>query len=197
MTIKQTSFCTFSLDFKNGSVVINPVKKSESDIVIFTNENSGYLNYEADAHLKIKNAGEFEVKDIFVHGSKNKGENSYTFTVSGDEITVGVIGFGTDLNNFDIDLFESCDVLLIGAGSGPFLSPINAHNLANRIAPSVAIFYGFKDQASQTKEVAQILDSLDEGKKEITALQLSEKSMKIDKDYVDGLENTVNFYFEV
>lgn len=196
MTIKQTSFCTFALDFKNGSVLVNPVKKSETDIVIYSNSKSGYLNYQdIQNSLEVKNAGEFEIKDIFIDAAKNTREENLIFTISADEINVGVIAFCEDVNNIPTDIFESTDVLLIGAGSGPFLSPEKAYALANRIAPSVAIYFGFKEQAN--KDVEGILDSTEEVKKVISALQLSEKSLKIDKDFVDGLENTVHYYFEM
>lgn len=196
MTIKQTSFCTFVLDFKNGSVVINPSKKTSADIAIYSDQKSGYLNYDVESSLTVKNAGEFEIKDIFINGRKNNREENYVYTISADDVTIGVVSLVSESDVIPADLFESTDVLLIGAGSGPFMSPEKAYNFVNKVAPSVAIYFGFKEQAGSTKEVVEILDSVEDVKKEVAGLQLAEKSLKIDDTYVDGLENTVHFYFE-
>lgn len=196
MTIKQTSFCTFILEFKNGSVLVNPMKKGETDIVVYADPKSGYLNHnDIQNSLNIKSAGEFEIKDIFIDGRKNKNEETFVYTISADDLTIGIVSFVSDLNNIPADIFESTDVLLIGAGSGPFLSPENAYTFVSRVAPSVAVYYGFKEQA--VKEVADIVDSVEDVKKTIPAIQLADKTMKVDESYVDSLENTVNFYFEV
>lgn len=196
MTIKQTSFCTFVLDFKSGSVTINPAKKTETDIVIYSDPKSGYLNFdEVKSGLVVKNAGEFEIKDIFVDGQKNRNSETFIYNISADEVTIGVVSLTADMANIPAEFFETTDVLLIGAGSGPFLSPADAHDFVNKVAPSVAIFFGFKEGAH--KDVAGILDSVEEAKKDIPSLQLAEKTLKIDKDYVDGLETTVSYYFEI
>ncbi len=194
MTIKQTSFGTFELDFKNGSVLVNPMMKPESDIVVYSNKTSGYLDFGANAGLIVKNAGEFEIKDIFIDGRKNSHEENFVYTISADELTIGIVSFCEDINNLPAELFESTDVLLIGAGSGPFVSPEKAYAFVNRVAPSIAVYFGFKEQAN--KDVEGILDSIEELKKTIPAVQPSEKSLKVDKEYVDGLENTVSFYFQ-
>ncbi len=196
MIIKQTSYCTFSLDFKNGNVLINPIRKSETDIVIYSDQKSGYLDYSnISSSLIVKNAGEFEIKDIFIDGRKNKGSDTYVYTISADDITIGVVSFLTDINNIPAEIFETIDILLIGAGSGAFLSPEEAHKFVNRVSPSIAIYYGFKEQAP--KEVADILDSIEDVQKTLSGLQLAEKSFKVDKDYVDSLESTTSFYFEI
>lgn len=196
MNIKQTSFCTFELEFKNGSVLVNPTKKAETDIVIYSQAASSYLKYDdVKSSLIVKNAGEFEIKDIFVEGRKNTREESFVYIVSADDVTIGIVSLTNELNNIPVDIFESADVLLICAGSGPFLSPENAKKLADKVAPSVAIYAGFKEQAS--KDLENTLDSMEEAKKEIPALSTAGKSIKIDKDYVDGLDSTVHFYFEL
>lgn len=195
MQIKQTSYCTFKLEFKNGTAIINPIKKGEGDISVYSLPESPYLNFEVDASLKVKTAGEYESHDIFVTSIKNKNLDSFVFNVSSEDLTIGVIGFVNEIPAIPEDLFETTDVLLIGAGSGMFLSPKDAAQLIDTLSPQIAIVFGFKEQAG--KDLANTLDSIEEAKKEIPGLLLSEKSLKLDYDYVNGIDNTVIYYFEI
>jgi hypothetical protein len=194
MQIKQNSFCGFTLEFKNGSVNINPTKQTDSDIKIFSINNSPYLNYSSnDGELTIKNAGEFEVKDIFVTGKNTNKSDSFVYTISSEDLTIGVISFINDLEVIPEDFFESTDVLLIGAGGGPLLNAKDANKIVETLSPAVAVFFGFSEQA--IKELKDTLDSVEEVKKDIPGLSMIEKTLKLDRDFVAGQENTINYYF--
>jgi len=194
MNLKQTSFCTFLLEFKDGSVAINPTKSSKEDIRIYSLKNSPYLNYDNnEGSLAITNAGEYEVKDIFVNAKKNKNEDSYVQTISCEGINIGVISLVNDVSIIPDEFFETTEVLLIGAGGGPLLTIKDAHELANKLSPSIAIFFGFKEQA--IKDLQNTLDSIEEAKKEVTTISILDKTLKIDKEFVNGLDNTVFYAF--
>jgi hypothetical protein len=194
MVIKNNSFISFVLEFKSGNIQINPVdSKTKSDLILYANNTSAYLKHGIESGLSIQNPGEYEVKDIFVDCTKVKYEDSLCFTIVGESITVGVITFLEDASHIPLDFFESVDVLLIAAGGGPFLSPEKAIALANKIAPSVAIYYGFSESAPN--DIAKILDSVEEMKKEISNIEFVDKSLKLDKDFLDSMENTVHYVF--
>ena len=196
MQIKQTSYCTFKLEFKNGTVVVNPIKKSDGDIILYSLDKSPYLFYDIESVLSVRSAGEYESKDIFVTGKKNKAQDSFVYTVSSEDLTIGIIGFVNEIPFIAEDLFETTDVLLIGAGSGMSLSTKDAAKMIDTLSPQVAIVFGFKEQCSN-KDVANILDPLEELKKEIPAVTLVDKSLKLDYDFVNGLDNTQIYYFEI
>lgn len=196
MTIKQLSFCTFLLECKGANVLINPTKSQPADIKIFALKESPYLNYENnEGELSVMNAGEFEVKDVFINGRKNKNENSFAYNISVEGITLGVISFTKDIEVLPEDLFETTDVLLIGAGGGAHFDPKEANKLINKLTPSIAICFGFNEQAS--KDIKDSVESIEEAKKEIHGLIACEKSLKIDKDMVDSIDNTVVYYFNI
>jgi len=196
MNIKQTSFCTFILEFKGGSVVVDEVKQSKGDIQLYSVKNSSYLNYNADgATLNIQNAGEYEVKDIFINSRKNKDTESYVYNISSEGITVGVISFVNELSAIPEDFFENTDILIIGAGGGPLFTAKDANSLLNKLSPSIAIVFGFKEQAG--KDLQNTLDSIEDVKKEISGLTVLDKSLKLDKDYVNGIENTIYHAFDI
>lgn len=195
MQIKQTSYCTFKLEFKNGTVVVNPIKKSEGDITIYSTPETPYLNFESETGLNIKTAGEFESKDIFVNSVKNKNLDSFVFNVSSEDLTIGVVGFVNEVTAIPEDHFETTDVLLVGAGSGMFLSPKDAMKLIDTCAPQIALVFGFKEQSP--KALQNTLDPIEEVKKEIPGVQMLEKALKLDYDYVNGIDNTQIYYFEI
>jgi hypothetical protein len=194
MNLKQTSFCSFLLEFKTGSVSINPNKLGGEDIKVYSLKNSPYLNYEENENsLVVANAGEHEIRDIFINSKKNKNEESFVYNIACEGVTIGVISFVNDISVIPEEFFETTDVLLIGAGGGPFFTVKDAYSLLNKLSPSIAIIFGFKEQAN--KDLQNTLDSLEDAKKEIGALSILDKSLKIDKDFVDGLDNTVYYAF--
>lgn len=194
MNLKQTSFCSFLLEFKSGSVAINPTKSSKEDIKVYSLKESPYLNYDrSDGDLQIQSAGEFEVKDIFVNARKNKNQETFVYNISCDDITIGVISFVNDISAIPEEFFETTDVIIIGAAGGPMFTPKDAHELLQRLSPSVAILCGFRENAS--KDLQMTFDSIEDAKKEIGALSVLDKSLKLDKEFVTGIENTVFYAF--
>lgn len=192
MKIKQLSFCTFEIESDQGKIIINPTKKSDGDIKIYSLKNSPYLNYETNGELIIDAAGEYERKDIFVHSAKNTNEYSFVFNISTEGLTIGVIGFCPDLTKLPDEFFETTDVLIIGVGGGMNADSKNAMTVVEKLSPSIAILFGVREQAG--KDVANILESIEEVKKNFPLLSEVPKTLKIDEDDVKDEENTVYYY---
>lgn len=196
MTIKQISFCTFLIETKTAKILINPTTNQNADVKIYSLKISPYLRYDfSEKELLVCNAGEFEVKDVFIYGRKNKNEDVYSYNIYAEGIAVGVICFTKKIDSVPEDLFETNDILLIGAGGGPFLDPKEANKIINKFAPSISICFGFAEHAP--KDIQIYLESVENAKKEIHGLTFYEKPLKLDKEIVDKIENTMIYYFNV
>lgn len=196
MQIQQKSFCTFLLKFKGGDVVVDPTASFKDSILIYSLSQSPYLKYEQGESTKlvVGSAGEYEALDIFVAGEKVAREESFVYTVSADDITIGIISFCNNVDSIPEDLFESADILLIGAGGGMFMMPKDAYDLAQKLAPKVCIFFGFNEQAP--KDLQNTLLSVEDLKKDVTGAKLLEdKSFKITSEELERIQDTEMYYF--
>jgi hypothetical protein len=189
MQIQQKSYATFQLKYKNCDVTINPTASQKEGIVVYSLPGSPYLKHEVgEDALVINAAGEYESKDVFVTGRKVNGENGVVYTISAEEVTVGVVSFVTALSDIPVEIFESADVLIIGAGGGMNLSPKDAQDLLQKVTPKVCFIHGFEEQG--TAEVKAALLPLEEIKKDVAGLVPSEKPYKTTKDELDRIDNT-------
>lgn len=198
MQIQQKSFCTFQIKFKNAEVTINTTSNCKDPIQVYSITESPYLKYnpQSDTELIVAAAGDYESKDVFIAGKKVNGDNSVVYTIAGEEITIGVVSFVTKLDSIPVDFFESVDIVILGAGGGMNLSPKDAHEFVQKITPKVCILHGFAEQDS--KDVKLALLPLEEVKKDITGMNITEKPYKITKEELDRIENTTElYYFEV
>lgn len=196
MQIQQKSFCSFLLKFKSGEVLVNPTSKIKEEITVYSLDKSPYLKYpENDNALCVNSAGEYESKDIFFSGEKVKEKEVVLYKVSGDDVTVGIVGFVNETTDVDVDFFESADILLLGSGGGMNLTPKDAHNLIQKIGSKICICFGFSEQGNN--DLKQTLLELNEFLKEIPgATAIEEKSLKIQKEELDRIEDTVIYYFK-
>jgi hypothetical protein len=196
MTIQQTSFCTFRLKFKSGEVTVNPTGKTKEGIALFSELNNSHLKYEVEEGVKliVNAAGEYEANDIFIHGEKIKGGDQVIYTVSGENINIGVISFINSIESMPDDFFKDLDIILLNAGGGALYTPKQAENIYQKLSPKIAILFGFKEQAS--KERVDLF-SLDEVKQDIEAMKELEKTFKITKEELDRIDNTEVHYFNL
>jgi hypothetical protein len=197
MQIQQKSYCTFLLKFKSCDVAVNPSSVQKETVAVCSLPESPYLKYETDeGYMLVNAAGEYESRDIFFTGKKVTEEPGIVYSISGEEITVGVISFINSQESVPVELFENVDILILGAGGGMNMPPKQAHDLIQKISPKVCFIHGLDEQAS--KDVKGTLLPLDEVKTDITGLLVSpEKSYKTTKEELDRIENTEVYYFEL
>lgn len=196
MWVRQISPFSFFLEFESGSIVMDPVDLCSADIKIYSVKNSPYLNYNSSENtLIIQNAGEYEVKDIFINSRKNKGLESFVYNISSEGIKLGFISFVNKLSAIPFDLFKNTDILVVGAGGGPLLTPKDVSDLLNKLSPSIAVVFGFKEQSKN--EIQNDLVSFEDVKKEISGLAFLDKQLKLEKDEVKAIESTVYYAFNI
>lgn len=146
ITIKQINIDSFVIEINNNSIIVNPKNINNN----FEKFDLILLSIEEDIFSSLKfpkllcSAGEVELKSIFVQGAKNKDINSFNYLIHFDAISLGIIHGVNDINNVNDSIFSDIDLLLIGSGGGQYnLLPKDAEDLVEKLAPSIAIFYGF------------------------------------------------------
>lgn len=197
MVIKQISFCTFLIETRLAKILINPTTVSDADVTVYSIKNSPYLKYkqsDSDSFV-IAGAGEFEIKEVFIDGRKNKYEDTYSYNIYIEDVVIGIISFINSIDHIPEDLFENIDVLLIGVGAGPFLTPRDANQVINKFSPVMAVCFGLKEQAKSDIQIA--LDSIEEVKKEISGINGYNKPLQLDRSSLDAIEDTISCYFEL
>lgn len=194
MTIQQTSFCSFKLKFKNSEVSINPTGKTKEGIVVFSENNNAHLKYEVEESVKLRidAAGEYEADDIFVAGLKVKGKDTVVYTVSGENITVGIISFVNEIDSLPVEFFEKCDIVLLNAGGGALFTPKQAENVYQKLTPKICILFGFKEQAGKDRVD---LFSIEELKTDVEGTKPLEKVLKTTDDELERISDTEVYYF--
>lgn len=196
MTIQQTSFCTFKLKFKNGEVTVNPTGKSKEGLIVFSELGNSHLKYDVEETVKlvVDAPGEYEADDIFINGAKVKGADKTIYTISGEDLNIGVISFVNEIDSVPDDFFKDLDILLLGAGGGALFTPKQAVNIYQKLTPKAAVLFGFKEQGGKDRID---LTPIDELKTEIEGVKELDKSWKIAKEELDRIENTEVYYFAV
>ncbi|BDQ04721.1 MAG: hypothetical protein KatS3mg084_0239 [Candidatus Dojkabacteria bacterium] len=197
MVIKQISFCTFLIETRLAKILINPTTVLDGDVSIYSVRNSPYMEYKqrnSDSFV-ITGAGEFEIKEVFVNGRKNKHEDTYSYNIYIEDVAIGIISFINSIDHIPEELFENIDVLLIGVGAGPFLAARDANQVINKFSPAIAVCFGLREQARSDIKFA--LDSIEEVKKEISGVNIYHKPLQLDRSNLDTIEDTICCYFDL
>ena len=183
MEIKYLGDKVVLLKGKNESVLINPSddflskNKSNSRVILFTNEDKGRSGLEGDKVL-INGAGEYEIGGMEINGFDSKDGNTvYKVNVDGFKVTI-VGKFLQELNEKIIDRIEETDVLIVS----PEESSLNYKvfkSLAKKLGANYLI-----PISDDKKTLDEFLDEADaEGLEPSVSLKLEKK-----EDLPEGLE---------
>lgn len=186
---------------KEVSVIIDPYTDKngpklpgwQADILAISSSDLDDSKGGKEAFL-IKNAGEYEVKGVFVYGRQWKREKqeepSVLYRFNLEDVSIAHLG-GIDrlAQNTDLQLFEGVDVLCIPVGDAEGLSIKDAAEIVARIEPRIVI-----PMSVSAKGFKQKLESIDTFMKEI-----GKKAETVDKLKVSrkDLPESEQLYYEL
>ncbi len=178
MQIQQKSPGTYVIKNTGASVVVNPVKTIQEDVVLFTNPDS-----ETEGEHVMKSAGEFEAKDIFVYGKKAIGQETVLYAVHLENITTGIITGIHAKKAVPDDFFDDAQIIILQVGDGTdAIAPKEAYELLQKLSPNVAIIY-----TSDSKTLEDI--------KALATINPLEKNWKATEEELGRIETTEFYYF--
>jgi hypothetical protein len=196
MQIQQKSFGTFLVKIKAAEIVIDPQSSVKDAVVVYTDvNNSTEVNRLDESNMVIEAAGEYEVKDIFILGTKAKGGDSIVYSIVAEDINIGVISGVSNVDALPDELFEKTDILLLAAGAGQSFIPKLAEEVYQKLTPKICILFGFKDHAKG--EVNPDIVDIAKLNQDITGLKTIDKVLKVTAEDLERIENTEVYYFEI
>ena len=171
----QTCFKISVSKSKNGQVniIIDPPTKDsglrgpklEADILLSTD----IKGLSAGSHFLITGPGEYDIKDIYIQGTKAKGATIYTIEAEDMKLChLGRIN-QKELTSEQIDLIGEVDILFLPIGTDPKTSV----KIMSQIEPKVIIPMYYKISKSKEK-----LDSINSFLK-ILGIKSIEKTTKL------------------
>lgn len=106
--------------------------------------NTGAIEPEHDQKpFVIRNAGEFEVKGIFVRGiraPKKDGTEHTLYRIDAEDVSIGFLGaIDRPLTKEEIDALGTIDVLIVPVGGGTVIGKDHASELVSGIEPRLVI----------------------------------------------------------
>jgi L-ascorbate metabolism protein UlaG (beta-lactamase superfamily) len=141
---------------KNSSVeiVLNPFSKetgikpikTKADILLVSNKKAleSAENVSGDYFL-ISSPGEYEVKNVFVHGFKHS-EDEMLFIIEAEDITLCYLGDlkDKDLTPEELEEIGNVDILIIPTGGGSTIDSKEAARIVSQIEPKIVIPMNYK-----------------------------------------------------
>jgi len=180
MEINYYGQSCFRIKGKDAVVVTDPFTEVpglgklatlSADIVTVSHDHSDHNNLKAvegtpkrQNPFVINGPGEYEVQGVSVFGvssyhdtssGSQRGKNTI-FTIAVDGVKIAHLGdLGHKLENKDLDLIGSVDILMIPVGGKVSLNPEQAIAVINQIEPKVVIpmHYGVEGTESEIKPV--------------------------------------------
>ncbi len=199
MIITWLGHSCFKIQDKVGSdgvtLVTDPFDKSvglkvpnfEADIVTVSHDHYDHNNVKSlrGNPFVIKNAGEYETKNIFVEGieschddkqGKERGKN-IIYRIDIDNISITHLGdLGHVLDNKQLEGLSGTDILLIPVGGKYTLDVKQAVEVVNQIEPRIVIPMHCKTPGSKID-----IDGMDKFIKELGLKPTEEEKLKISK----------------
>lgn len=188
---KEYTLVTDPFDAKKSGVKLS---KQKADIVVVSEpESESHNNVESvvpadESVFTIKEPGEYEVREIFVHGvSAEPGKHAYV--IEAERIKMGFLGgvATSPVSDAVASALENIDILCLPVGGGSVLTAKNAAQVVRQLEPRMVIplYYkvaGAKEKLSTVqdfvKEVGtKSVDELD--KLKITKKEMPQEDMRI------------------
>lgn len=163
------------------------VPHSEADIVTISHQHSDHNNLGAvrGQPLVIEQAGEYEIKGVFVEGvetfhdskaGSERGKN-IVYRIEMDDISVTHLGdLGHELDAKQLEKLEGTDILLIPVGGIYTIGAQKAVAVVSQIEPRIVIPMHYKLPGLKIN-----LESLDKFIKELGIKPRAEEKLKISK----------------
>ena len=144
------------------TVAFNPISKDSkfsalasrfgSDIALSTINHPDYNGFEMVSHgenipFEINGPGDYEIKDIFIHGAMTQTELSgkkyinTIYSLSIENISLCFLGAISDnkLSSAVREQIDSPDILFVPIGNNELLGPSEAYKLATTLEPKIII----------------------------------------------------------
>jgi L-ascorbate metabolism protein UlaG (beta-lactamase superfamily) len=159
----------------------------EADIVTVSHDHYDHNNVKAlrGAPFIIKNAGEYDIKDVAINGveayhdnqsGKERG-NNIIYRISIDDISIVHLGdLGHTLDNKQLEILSGTDILLIPVGGKYTLDAKKALEVVSQIEPRIVIPMHYKIPGLKME-----IDGVDKFIKEIGIKPREEEKLKISK----------------
>lgn len=148
----------FRIRAREATVLTDPVGRSTgyvmpkqtADVVTISHDHPGHANLAAvkPTYTTINGPGEYEVHDVFVtgirtyHDDARGAERGYNtvYLIELDGIVICHLGdLGHQLSEEQAEAMANVDVLLVAAGGGSVLDPVQAAETISQLAPKVVI----------------------------------------------------------
>jgi len=152
------------------SKLAGSVSRFGSDVALSTTNHPDYNGFEMVSHgdtipFEISGPGDYEIKDIFIHGTMTQSEiegkkyinTIYSFVL--DNISVCFLGALSD-EKFSTSVREqidSPDILFVPIGDNGMLDPAKAYKLATTLEPKIIIPMDYDEKSLKAflKEAGQ------------------------------------------
>jgi len=139
------------------NLVIDPYESSgsfrfprsmEGDLVVSTSNKPEHANIKGvgGKPFTIEQAGEFEVKNVFVYGisapKKDAGpkDRHTIYKVETENVSIAHLGsLNRELTDDEMDQLQNIDILMVPVGGGDVLTPKKAVEVINQIEPRIII----------------------------------------------------------
>ncbi len=156
----------------------------------YTDANSIKGSTKNNEPFVIKNAGEYEVSNIFIHGinfhptTEEKNEthpNNTIYVITADDITLTHLGHikQTQLNDDQLEKIESTDILLIPIGGKYTIDAKQAATLVSQIEPRIIIpmHYKIPGLKVELNTLQTFIKEMGNKKEEIDKLKINKKDL--------------------
>jgi L-ascorbate metabolism protein UlaG (beta-lactamase superfamily) len=197
MEITFIGHSCFKLKGKDISLVIDSfdpkatgykLPKLEADVVLITHDHPGH-NYKVGVNnyeLLIDSPGEYEIRNVFIHGipvfhdasqGSERGENTM-YVIEIDGFTLLHLGdLGHELSKDILEKIPDIDVLMIPVGGRHTIDAETAVKVISSIEPGIVIPMHY--QNGQPTEISKDLAKLDKFLEEIGAEKSTKKEDKL------------------
>jgi len=177
------------------------VPKMSADIVTISHHHDDHDNSDAvsgnleDVPFIIDQQGEYEIKNIFVHGipswhdakeGQDRGDNLiYRYDIEG--LVIAHLGdIGHTLSDEQLDQLGNVDILFIPVGGTYTLNANGASKVVRQIEPRIVIPMHYRDDKLKIK-----LDSVNAFRKEMGGQAETVKKLKISKKNIPQDETKI------
>ncbi len=140
---KEYTLITDPFDPKLSGIKLS---KQKADIVVVSEpkeqlrNNVGLVVPADESVFVINEPGEYEVRDIFVHGVAVE-PTKYAYVIEAERIKIGFLGgvASAPLNDEVVSAFENIDILCIPVGGGVVFDSKKASQVVKQLEPRITI----------------------------------------------------------
>ena len=177
MDIIHIGHSSFRIKGKKASLVTDPydpdfvgmkLPKIEADIVTISHshQDHSFIEGVAGSPLVINGPGEYEIKGVKINGmtayhdhvkGEEKGKNTiYLFDI--DKIKIAHLGdLAHRLNDETVEIFNSCDILMLPVGGGFSLNAEQAAAVVTQLEPYIIIPMHYQDKRLNAQTFGHLL----------------------------------------